>query len=139
MCGVSGQKLQCCLGIMSLMLSCLSLTFISLTDNNFYGNYSTKKSSLGYKQWHRIFAHLIPVPQSDTLQFLSYHMYSLSFMHSYIQFMNIFCIHAYSSELLCADVSNKVMYKMETSFPVKSLNALSNGQWVISSQDGGIQ
>ena len=130
MCGVSGQKLQCCMGIMSLMLSCLSLTFISLTDN-------IKKSSLGYKQWHRIFAHLTPVPQNETLQF--YCMYSLSSIHSYIQFMNIFCIHAYSSELLCADVSNKVMYKMETSFPVKSLNALSNGQWVISSQDGGIQ
>ena len=70
--GVSGQKLQCCMGIMFLMLSCLSLTFISLTDNNFYGNCLTKKSSLGYKQWHRIFAYLTPVPQSDTLQFLSY-------------------------------------------------------------------
>ena len=48
-------------------------------------------------------------------------------------------MHVRSYELLCVDVSNKVVYKMETSFPVKSLNALSNGQWIISSQDSDIQ
>ena len=41
----------------------------------------------------------------------------------------------YSTEVLCIDMGNQIVHKMDIPFPVKLLNALSHDQWIVSSQD----